>query len=132
MNKNKILKLWSVAVGSMDAVTGLLLVFSPLLVLRLLGISAPPAEAVVFLSWIGVFVLAVGLSYGFALGRRSRGETVWMFTSLARLLVAVFLVCRILDGSLAKAWMVVAFSDASVAVVQLLILRAGWWKEVRQ
>lgn len=132
MNKTNILKFWSAAVGSMDAVTGLLLVFSPLLVLRLLGISAPSAEAVVFLSWIGVFVLAVGLSYGFALGRRSRGETVWMFTSLARLLVAVFLAFRILDGSLAKAWMVVAFSDASVAVVQLLVLRAGWWKEVPQ
>ncbi|MDP3850578.1 MAG: hypothetical protein Q8Q59_08750 [Luteolibacter sp.] len=130
MNKTNILKLWSAAVGSMDAVTGLLLVFSPLLALRLLGISAPSGEAVVFLSWIGVFVLAVGLSYGFAMGRRSRGETVWMFTSMARLLVAAFLTFRILDGSLAKAWMVVAVSDASVAVVQLLILRAGWWEEV--
>jgi hypothetical protein len=132
MNKIIILKFWSVAVGSMDAATGLLLVFSPLLALRLLGIDAPAAEAVVFLSWIGVFVLAVGLSYGFALGSRCRGETVWMITALARMLVAVFLTFRILDGSLAKAWMVVAVSDASVAVLQLMILRAGWWKEVPQ
>ena len=86
----------------------------------------------VFLSWIGVFVMSVGLSYGLALSRRGRGEAVWMFTSLVRIMVAVFLTVRILDGSLQKTWALVAVSDASVAVVQIAILRAGWWREVQR
>ena len=130
MNKPKILKAWSIAVGGMDAVTGLLLIILPETVLRLLGITAPVAEALVFVSWIGVFVMAVGLSYGLALGRRGRGEAVWMFTALVRTMVAVFLVSRILDGSLAKEWIIVALADAAVAVAQGFILRAGWWREV--
>lgn len=116
--------------GSMDALTGLLLIVFPEGVLRLLGIAAPAAEAMVFLSWIGVFVMSVGLSYGLALGKRARGETVWIITSVVRMMVAVFLTTRILGGSLEKAWAWVAVADASVAVVQGLILRAGWWKGV--
>ena len=130
MNKLTFLKFWSVAVGSMDALTGLLLIFVPDLVLRMLKIDPPSADAMVFISWIGVFVMSVGLSYGLALGgRRSRGEAVWMFTSLVRIMVAVFLTTKILGGSLQMAWMLVAAADASVALVQVVILRKGWWRE---
>lgn len=130
MNKPTILKGWSAAVGAMDAVTGMLLVLSPETVLKLLGIAPPSPESLVFLSWIGVFVMAVGLSYGLALGRRGRGEAVWMFTAMVRILVAAFLTFRILDGSLPKAWFIVASADAAVALAQGIVLRAGWWKEV--
>ena len=131
MTKARFLKFWSIAVGSMDALTGLLLVIAPVGVLRLLKIEAPSADALVFLSWIGVFVMAVGLSYGLALGRhRGRGETVWAFTALVRMLVALFLTVKIVGGALDSAWAVVAFSDASVAVVQIAILRKCWWREV--
>jgi hypothetical protein len=129
MTRVKFLKLWSIAVGSMDALTGLILIAAPAGVLRLLGIPSPSPDALVFLSWIGVFVLSVGLSYGLALSNRRRGETVWMFTSLVRMLVAVFLTFRILDESLDMAWAWVALADAAVAIVQVAILRAGWWKE---
>lgn len=130
MNKLTFLKFWSVAVGSMDALTGLLLIFVPDLVLRMLKIDPPSADAMVFISWIGVFVMSVGLSYGLALGgRRSRGEAVWMFTSLVRIMVAVFLTTKILGGSLQMAWMLVAAADASVALVQVVILRKRWWRE---
>jgi hypothetical protein len=131
MTKTRFLKFWSVAVGSMDALTGLLLIFAPGLVLRLLKIAEPSPDAMVFLSWIGVFVMAVGLSYGLALGkRRGAGEAVWMFTSLVRILVAVFLIIRITQGDMAPAWALVAFSDGMVALVQMMILRKGWWREV--
>lgn len=131
MTKSRFLKFWSVAVGAMDAVTGLLLILVPELVLRLLRIDPPSPDAMVFLSWIGVFVMAVGLSYGFALrGRRSAGETVWMFTALVRILVCVFLTTRITMGCIAPAWLVVAVSDGVVGLVQMMILRKGWWKEV--
>jgi hypothetical protein len=130
MEKVKFLRFWSVAVGSMDALTGLLLVFVPGLVLGLLNIEPPTSDALVFLSWIGVFVTAVGLSYGMALGGRTRGETVWAFTALVRILVAVFLIVRILDGTLASSWALVGASDGIVGVLQIVILRLGWWKAV--
>lgn len=130
MTKRRFLKLWSVAVGAMDALTGLLLIFVPDLVLRLLKIEAPSPDSMVFLSWIGVFVMAVGLSYGLALGkRRGAGEVVWMFTALARVLVAVFLTAKITAGVMPMAWALVALSDGLVALVQMVILRKGWWRE---
>ena len=130
MNKREIIKWWSVGVGSMDAVTGLLLIVSPLLVLRLLGLAPLSAESLIFLNWVGVFVLAVGLSYGLALTGRARGEAVWMFTGMVRILVAVFLTIRIVTGAMEPAWLLVAASDGLVAAGQGAILLAGWWKEV--
>ena len=123
---------WSAAVGAMDALTGLLLVVAPAVTLRLLGIEPPGAEALVFLSWMGVFVGAVGLSYGLVLLNRRRGSTVWMVTALVRVLVGVFVVCRIAAGDLVVGWGVVAVTDLVVAGVQLAVLRAGWWEEVRR
>ena len=125
----RFLKFWSLAVGAMDALTGLLLIFIPARVLELLGIRLPSPDALVFLSWIGVFVMSVGLSYGLVLFKRRHGEAVWTFTSLVRMAVAVFLTTRVLGETLEKSWMLVAVSDAAVALVQIVILRLGWWRE---
>jgi len=131
MNHLKCMHGWSVAVGAMDALTGLLLVFAPGLVLRLLSIPEPPAEVLVFVSWIGVFVTGVGLSYGLVFGSRQAGAVVWSFTGMVRLLVCVFLTVQVVLGRMPAAWMVVAVSDGAVAALQFRILRAGWWKEDR-
>ncbi len=120
---------WSLAVGAMDALTGLLLVLSPAFVLRLLGIAVPPAETLVFLSWIGVFVAATGLSYGLSWRGGSAAETVWTFTAGVRISVAGFLAVKIASGILPTAWLTVAATDAAVAMVQILGLKAGWWKD---
>ncbi len=130
MNRIRFLKFWSIAVGGMDTLTGLLLMFVPLRVISLLGIAVPSADALNFLSWIGAFVCGVGLSYGMALGEGRRGETVWAFTSGIRAVVSVFLIVKISTGSMAPAWALVAASDGAVAVFQTVILRLGWWKEV--
>lgn len=130
MNRVLFLKTWSVAVGAMDALTGLLLILLPELVLKLLGIAQPSPDALIYLSWIGVFVAGTGLSYAMALGRRSRAETVWAFTAMVRILVAVFLTVHLLDGSLSASWGIVAGCDGIVGVLQVVILRMGWWKEV--
>lgn len=132
MKRVSFLKFWSIAVGSMDALTGMLLIFCPALVLKMLNIEPLPQDALVFLSWIGVFVMSVGLSYGLALSTRGRAEAAWIFTSMVRILVAVFLTVRILDESLPRMWALVALADASVALVQIAILRAGWWREVHR
>lgn len=132
MTKTTFLKYWSLAVGAMDVLIGLLLVFFPVLVLRFLKIEAPSAEGLVFLSWVGVFVMSVGLSYVLAMGRRGHGEAVWIFSSVASMLTAVFLTARILGESMAGGWTLVAAACALVALVQITLLRAGWWRDVHR
>lgn len=131
MNRKQIMQGWSLAVGAMDACTGLLLIFIPAQVMAMLHIEGVAPEAMVFLSWVGVFVLAVGLSYGFALvGRRGWGEVTWLITATVRTLVALFISSRILSGALEATWATVALCDALVAAVQFVILRKAWWREV--
>lgn len=133
MNRTRFLRLWSAAAGAMDAATGLLLVCGPAWVLQVLRISVPSADALTYLGWIGVFVLSVGLSYGFAAtprGCRARGEMVWIITALVRTLVAVFVTAQVSRGALETAWLLVAAADAGVAALQWAVLRAGWWREV--
>jgi hypothetical protein len=132
MNQKFLLNLWSIGVGSMDAITGLLLIFCPLQVTRLLGVSISSPESIMFLSWIGVFVLGVGLSYGFALAKPNSSETVWHITALTRMLVACFLTLKILNHSLPAAWAWVALSDACVASVQWGLLWSNCFKEVKK
>ena len=120
---------WSLAVGAMDALTGLLLILSPALVLRLLGIAELPAETLVFVSWIGVFVAATGLSYGLSWRGGIAAETVWTFTAGVRFSVAALLAVKIASGNLPAAWAMVAAADAAVATVQVIGLKAGWWKD---
>ena len=132
MNRKNVLLGWTAAFGTMDAFTGLLLVFAPAMTLRLLGIEPPGQDALVFLSWIGVFVGAVGLSYGLALINPRRGATVWTFTALVRTLVGIFVSCRIAAGDLALPWALVAVADLAVAGFQFAALRGRWWEEVRR
>ena len=133
MTKSSFLRYWSVAVGSMDALTGFLLIVAPASVLGLLKIETPSADALVYLSWIGVFVMSVGLSYALALGKhRGSGEAVWAFTSIVRMLVAAFLTAKVVGHSLESGWILVAVSDATVAAVQIVILRKRWWREAQR
>jgi hypothetical protein len=125
----KIALIWSLGAGAMDAVTGLLLVFAPEQVLELLGIAVPSAESLVFLSWIGVFVASVGLSYVLVLRGGAAAATVWIFTALVRLAVAAFLVAQIRAGRLPMAWATVALADAMVACLQIIGLRLGCWTD---
>lgn len=128
MNRLQSLRLFSLAVGAMDACTGLLLIFAPALTLRLMQVPEVPAGALVFLSWMGVFIAAVGVSYGLVLRGGREAETVWLFTAVVRAAVAGFLIVKITLGDLPAAWSLVAATDGLVALGQALVLRAGWWK----
>lgn len=130
MNKKLFIKSWSLCVGSMDAITGLLLVFIPSVVLKLLGITILEETSWVFLSWMGVFITGVGLSYIWAMGNAREAELIWKITAMIRLMVAVFLSWKIATHHLQLAWIIVAISDAVVAIIQIRILRLGWWREV--
>ena len=128
MNRIKFLKFWSIGVGAMDACTGLLLIFAPMWTLELMRIPAIDANARVFLSWMGVLIMGVGISYALVFRGNREGETVWISTATVRLLVAAFLVWKISTGLLAPSWGLVAMTDFVVAAVQAILLRAGCWK----
>ena len=130
MTKIQFLRLWTIGVGAMDAFTGLLLMVAPGFVFQLLQIELPVPDSMVFVNWIGVFVMGVGLSYGFALGKNpSAAIAIWWSTALIRTMVAVFLIIQIIAGKMDAVWLSVAVSDGLVATVQAVILRLGWWEE---
>ena len=55
---------FQLAVGAMDSVTGVLLVVAPIFTLRMMSVKEEVASSLM-VSWVGVFVLSVGLSYFF-------------------------------------------------------------------
>jgi hypothetical protein len=128
MSRLKWLRFASLAVGAMDASTGLMLIFAPALTLRLMQVPAVTPESSVFLSWMGVFIASIGLSYGLVLKGTREAEAVWSFTAIVRLSVACFVTSRIIMGDLPMAWVLVAMTDGIIAMGQWLVLRAGWWK----
>ncbi len=123
----KLRKLWNLSVGSMDACTGLLLICAPAFTLRVMGMNEVPAASLIYLSWIGCFVFAVGCAYFFAIQNElSHGVLVWQFTGLARITVGLFLVWKIAMGLLEARWLIVAFTDLIVAFVQCVGLYQKW------
>lgn len=120
------LKLYCLAAGACDAATGLLLVAAPALTLRLMGISALPAEPI-FLRFVGVFVGAVGLAYLYPFWldparRLARLTGVLEMTALVRLLVGTFVAMSLVLGALALPWASVALTDLGLATAQLVLL----------
>jgi hypothetical protein len=118
----------AVALG--EIATGSALIAAPVAVATLLA-GAPPSNAAIFLRWIGVFVLAVGTAYltpRFAADgpeRWSRLRGTLNVTTLARLLVAVFVAGSVAAGTLAAGWIVVGVYDGAIAVLQVALLARG-------
>jgi len=129
--KRRILLGYQLLTGLSDGATGILLIVAPSFTLNLMGIQVP-SQSLPFVSFTGVFVLSVGLAclYGAHLVRGridvARLEVVWLLTAVSRGLVALFVASRILSGALAPAWVSVAVSDGSFALVQMLGLYQGW------
>ena len=126
-----ILLAYQLLTGVSDTSTGALLLIAPELALRLVRQQAPPAAAV-FLSFIGAFVLPVGLAclYGAYLvatgGSTKKLAIVWLLTAFTRASVAIFVVNQILASTLASGWLAVAAADGACVLVQAIGLRRGW------
>lgn len=122
---------YQMVTGLSDTLTGALLMIVPALTLRMMLLQAP-ADALVYVSFIGAFVFSVGLAclYGALLAYRascrSRLEVVWLLTALARASVAVFVVAQVVSGALEPGWLTVAATDGTCVVIQALGLRQGW------
>lgn len=118
-----------------DTSTGALLIVAPDLTLRLMRLHVPD-DATPFISFIGAFVLSVGLSclYGAWLihssGSLPRLEAVWLLTAITRGSVAIFILTAVSTGSLEPGWLTVAIFDGACTVIQAIGLRRGWLSNV--
>jgi hypothetical protein len=107
--KHRLLFTYQILTGLSDTTTGLLLVTAPTLTLHLMHVTAP-ADAIPYLSWVGAFVLSVGLAclYGAILTTRptftAKLETIWVLTTISRTSVAIFVAAQIATGALASGW----------------------------
>jgi hypothetical protein len=129
--KRPILFAYQLTIGLSDACTGALLVVAPATTLRLLGLHAPQ-DAQIYLSFIGSFVLGVGLcclfgAYLAACGPcASKLRIVWLLTATMRIGVALFIFSQTLAGTLEAGWIAVALFDAACGGIQAAGLRRGW------
>ena len=124
--------LYQYIAGLCDTGTGLLLILAPAWTLRFMGLTIIP-QPVVFVRYIGVFVLSVGLTYLWAVARwpltshaHIGWSAQWKITALVRTLVAVFVVWQIASSALEIRWISVALSDGAFAAIQWIGLRKGW------
>lgn len=114
--------------GAGDAATGFLLMLAPGFALRMMGIAQPPAE-LVFVSFVGAFVFAVGLSTLFFLryprtpSELASVRTLWLITGVQRLCVALFVAGACFGSKLEPAWLLVSGYDLAFAILQLAVLR---------
>ena len=135
--KRRILLAYQLLTGLSDGSTGVLLIFAPAVALRVMHLQVSPS-ALPFLSYIGAFVLSVGVAclYGAFLVTRAdfapKLEVVWLLTAITRGLVAVFVISKIVSGTLEAGWMTVAVSDGALALLQAIGLSQGWLADAKQ
>lgn len=132
MIRTNMLRVWSLSMGAMDTLAGLLIVLAPETVIWLLGLKPLPETTLPFFRWIGVFVLGVGLSYGLAFRDIRSGAAAWAFTGMARMMVCAYLTTMVAAELMEAEWLLVAAADGGVALVQFAGLALGWWKEARE
>lgn len=127
--------LFCLLAGGGDAVTGLLLIAAPRLVLRLLGITVPDGD-LAFLRWVGVFVGCVGFAYLYpwlleaGVQRSRRVLALAEMTAGVRLAVALFVGIAVAAGWLDLPWVAVGGYDALVATAQIGLLARGFFGHV--
>jgi hypothetical protein len=131
MTRRSLLLGYQLLTGLSDALTGALLLVSPEFTLRLMRLHAQPGS-LPFLSYIGAFVLSVGVAclYGAYLvpraGSAPKLEVVWLLTAITRGLVALFVIYALAIHTLESGWITVALSDGAFALLQAIGLLKGW------
>jgi hypothetical protein len=125
--------LLSLAAGLLDSTTGALLVTIPETTLRLFGATMPGGGGDILMRFVGAFVMGVGLSYLWGLAtsrfdqRAQRLHGVWGATAAIRICIAAFTFTAVATRHLEPAWLVVGFSDATLALIQIWGLRSRWF-----
>lgn len=117
-----------------DTAAGVLLMAAPEWTMQLMHLRIPP-DSLPFLSFIGAFVFAVGLSclYGALLLAQgvygAKIEMVWLLTAITRGVVAIFIVTQVIVSTLEVGWLTVAVSYGACAVIQATGLSRGWLRD---
>jgi hypothetical protein len=128
---DSVLLAYQVLAGCSDATTGALLLMAPGFTLRMMLLRVPD-DALVFISFIGAFVLATGIAYlygAYLVLREDSGaklQVLWLLTALTRASVAIFVIGQVLTGTLPVAWITVAAADGALVLFQATGLRKGW------
>ena len=114
-----------VLAGASDTVTGALLLAAPRMTLDLMRAGDPVSE-LIWMRYLGAFVLAVGLLHGYGLARRGpRLAPLMEATALLRAVIAAFTGAAVIAGALSTAWLLVTATDGAVALAQIIALRTG-------
>ncbi len=116
--------LYLVLAGCCDAISGVMLMADPVWTLKVMGVASSLAEPV-YMQWIGAFVFSVGLSYFTPFFRRDKWAMVrglLIITLVVRVVIASFSGLSILRGALDPTWISVPLSDASMVVIQAVLL----------
>lgn len=130
--KNKTLtfaKNYNLFAGTLDSLTGVALIFKPILILYFMGLEEP-TENGIFLKFVGVFVLSTGASYFIPNFYKMLGVpynllsfVILVVTSITRVLISSFVFSKIFLGELPLPWVIVGLSDLLLAVYQIYLLR---------
>jgi hypothetical protein len=132
-----ILIVYQLLIGLSDTITGSLLIAAPEFTLGMMRLHTPD-NALVYLSFVGAFVLSVGLAclYGAYLMIRRGGqcklEVVWLLTAIIRASVAIFVLMQIFTHTLELGWLMVAITDGACVLIQAIGFRRGWLAYVAQ
>lgn len=120
----KIARLLALVAGSLDFLSGLGLVFSPQRVLPLMCVGIPANESLVYLRFVGAFVLAVGACYLLALvrGGMDRLCATLELTIPFRLSTGIFSATALSLGWLSRGWVSVPIADFVLVGLQLWLL----------
>lgn len=130
--KKRVILIFCLLAGGMDACTGLLLMCAPGMTLRLMRVEMPLPEALVFIRLIGAFVFSVGSLYLFGAldawrcRRFQLLQSVLLMTAWVRTVVFVFTTCAIVSGALSATWLSVPLADGSFALFQFWVVMRGW------
>jgi hypothetical protein len=134
--KRRVLLGYQLLTGASDTSTGVLLIIAPSTTLYLMRLHVS-LESLPFLSYVGIFVLSVGIAclYGAWLLTTypvlvQKLQTVWLLTAITRGLVAIYVVAKVFSGSLEPGWITVALTDGAFALLQAVGLARGWLSNV--
>lgn len=119
---------FTAGIGALDLLSGLALIFVPAQVLAVAGLESE--DDLLLLSFVGAFVLAIGVVYlgaAWHWARRRAPSTlraVWVSTAVVRLVVGSFVVAHVALDSFEPLWIWVGLADLTIAAIQL----TGWWR----
>ena len=114
---------YSLVAGTLDTLTGLGLVLSPLTTLALMGVN-PDLHELALIRFIGAFVLATGSLYLAGVLRLKRQcmwtdlRTIWFCTAWIRTFVAIVCLSMIFTSQLSATWFPVPLTDGMLAAFQ--------------